>query len=82
MILIAVAIEECMGRTEFLTWNDYERAWDWYGTYSTRAKWRSSPSACGSVLKKCLTHSALSGTPDFVQLTASPKSGQIDSVCL
>jgi hypothetical protein len=45
-----------MGRTEFLTWKTItseprlEKA-----TPSTRAKWRSSLSACSSVLTKCLT---------------------------
>jgi hypothetical protein len=31
--------------------NDYEASLGWHGTFSARAKWRSSPSACRSVLR-------------------------------
>src|ERR1035438_8593253 len=49
-----------MGRAESLNLkNDYERACGWYG-HSTRAKWRSSPSARISMLKSCLTPPTLS----------------------
>src|ERR1035441_7741031 len=46
-----------MGRTEFLTETDCERALVGRAKAkaSTRAKWRSSPSACRRVLEKCLT---------------------------
>src|ERR1022692_3853149 len=49
-----------MGRAESLNLkNDYERACGWYG-HSTRAKWRSSPSARIGMLKICLTPPTLS----------------------
>jgi hypothetical protein len=38
------------------------RAFGWNGTSSARAKWRSSLSACGCVLKKNLTPPTLSET--------------------
>ena len=44
-----------MGRTEFRTWNDCERALVGYGTSSTRAKWRAPRSARVSMLEKNLT---------------------------
>src|ERR1035438_10509857 len=46
-----------MGRTEFLTETDCERALVGRAKAkaSTRAKWRSSSSACRRVLEKCLT---------------------------
>src|ERR1035437_7387384 len=46
-----------MGRTEFLTETDCERALVGRAKAkaSSRAKWRSSPSACRRVLEKCLT---------------------------
>jgi hypothetical protein len=45
--------------------NDYEASLGWHGTFSARAKWRSSPSACRSVLKNCLTPPTLSETRFF-----------------
>src|ERR1035438_6862024 len=46
-----------MGRTEFLSETDCERALVGRAKAkaSTRAKWRSSSSACRRVLEKCLT---------------------------
>jgi hypothetical protein len=41
------------------------RAFGWNGTSSARAKWRSSLSACGCVLKKNLTPPTLSETRFF-----------------
>ena len=52
-----------MGRTEFLTWKRLrcEPGLEWHGyKVSTRAKWRSCPSACGRVLDKRLTPPTLS----------------------
>jgi hypothetical protein len=40
--------------------NDYERAFGWYGSSSTRAKWHALPSARTSTLEKCLTPPTLS----------------------
>src|SRR5258705_4406946 len=49
-----------MGRTEFLTCNDYERALVGMAEPSTRAKWRALRSARLSTLKKYLTGTTLS----------------------
>src|ERR1035437_7972457 len=58
-----------MGRTEFLTETDCERALVGRAKAkaSTRAKWRSSSSACRRVLEKCLTPPTLLETGIFRQ---------------
>src|ERR1039458_7257550 len=59
-----------MGRTEFLTETDCERALVGRAKAkaSTRAKWRSSSSACRRVLEKCLTPPTLLEMAMFQQL--------------
>src|SRR5258705_12112062 len=57
-----------MGRTEFLTCNDYERALVGMAEPSTRAKWRALRSARLSTLKKYLTGTTLSEMGIFRQL--------------
>src|ERR1017187_2979853 len=59
-----------MGRTEFLTETDCERALVGRAKAkaSTRAKWRSSSSACRRVLEKCLTPPTLLEMAIFRQL--------------
>jgi len=58
-----------MGRTESPNLkNDYERACGGYG-HSTRAKWRSSPSARIGTLKIRLTQPTLSERRFFVKLS-------------
>src|ERR1035438_351601 len=59
-----------MGRTEFLTETDCERALVGRAKAkaSTRAKWRSSSSACRRVLEKCLTPPTLLEMGIFQQL--------------
>ena len=65
-----------MGRTEFLTCNDYDASLGWNGTSSARAKWRSLLSACGSVVEMGLTPPTLSETPVNVsyRMTLVPHS--------
>src|ERR1019366_9978621 len=60
-----------MGRTEFLTETDCERALVGRAKAkaSTRAKWRSSSSACRRVLEKCLTPPTLLEMGMLQQLT-------------
>jgi hypothetical protein len=48
-----------MGRTEFRTWNDCERALVGHGTFSARAKWRALRSAWTSTLEMNLTQPTL-----------------------
>jgi len=58
--MIEVATEEMHG-SDRISWpeTDYERALGWYGTASTRTKWRALRSARVSTLKKCLTSPTL-----------------------
>src|SRR5438552_11996252 len=55
VIMIAVVIEEMVGRTEFLTATIASEPSIGKRKPSARAKWRSSPSAGRSVRKQCLT---------------------------
>jgi hypothetical protein len=48
-----------MGRTEILTWTDYERALVGMALVSRRAKWRSSLSGWSSVGKKVLDNAGI-----------------------
>ena len=52
--------ERRLGRTEFRTCNDCERALVGDGTSSTRAKWRALRSARARALQECLTLPTLS----------------------
>src|ERR1017187_8541328 len=65
-----------MGRTEFLTETDCERALVGRAKAkaSTRAKWRSSSSACRRVFEKCLT------PPTLLEMGIYQQSGQYN-VC-
>jgi len=53
--MIEVVIEEMVGSDWVPDRNDCERAFGWKAKPSTRAKWRSFPSAGRCVLKQCLT---------------------------
>jgi hypothetical protein len=57
-----------------------KRALGWYGTASTRAKWRSLRSARVSTLKKCLTAPALSETRCFANYVGSDSQRQSRSM--
>src|SRR6516225_9140495 len=59
VIMIAVVTEEMHGSDRDPDLKRLRASLGWYGTYSTRAKWRSSPSASRSALKKTLQGSAL-----------------------
>jgi len=52
--------KRCMGRTEFPTWEITSEPGLEKAKPSTRAKWRSSPSARWGVREKCLTPPTLS----------------------
>jgi hypothetical protein len=57
-----------MGRTEFLTGDDYKRAL--VGTaFSLRGKWRASPSACGRVLTRLFESADIVREAMFRQLS-------------
>src|ERR1035438_1417900 len=73
-----------MGRTEFLTETDCERALVGRAKAkaSTRAKWRSSSSACRRVLEKCLTPPTLLEMGIFQQLCAAINSGHTMSASI
>src|ERR1035441_4060841 len=70
-----------MGRTEFLTETDCERALVGRAKAkaSTRAKWRSSSSACRRVLEKCLTPPTLLEMGILQQLTISMAAFGLES---
>ena len=57
--------KRCMGRTESPDLKRLRAILSWHGTDPTRAKWRSSPSACRRVLENCLTPPTLSATRFF-----------------
>jgi hypothetical protein len=64
--MIKVVTEEMHGSDRVPDLNtDCERALVGHGTFSTRAKWRSSTSACSSMLEKYLTPPTLLETPGF-----------------
>src|ERR1039457_2181143 len=66
-----------MGRTEFLTETDCERALVGRAKAkaSTRAKWRSSSSACRRVLEKCLT------PPTLLEMAMFQQQLFLNTVC-
>src|SRR6516225_857875 len=55
VIMIAVVTEEMHGSDRDPDLKRLRASLSWYGNSSTRAKWRSSSSASGSVLEKGLT---------------------------
>src|SRR5262249_13153302 len=55
VIMIAGVTEEMHGSDRDPDLKRLRASLGWYGTYSTTAKWRSSPSASGSPLEKSLT---------------------------
>ena len=68
-----------MGRTEVPDLNtDYERAYGWKGKLSTRAKWRSGSSACGSVVENSLTPPTLSERRCFANNGLDPRTNPSD----
>src|SRR5579863_7885665 len=67
-----------MGRTEFRTWNDCERALVGYGTSSTRAKWRAPRSARASTLEKNLTPPTLLEMAMFHYLANAKHDGLLE----
>src|ERR1017187_9509740 len=72
VIMIKVVTEEMHGSDRVPDLNtDCERALVGHGTFSTRAKWRSSTSACSSMLEKYLTPPTLSETPGYASRALS-----------
>src|SRR5215475_3790056 len=69
VIMIAVVTEEMHRSDRTSDLNGLRASLGWHRQlFSARAKWRSSSSACGSVLKKGLTPPTLSEMPDFANI--------------
>ncbi len=76
--MIKVVTEEMHGSDRVPDLNtDCERALVGHGTFSTRAKWRSSTSACSSMLEKYLTAPTLLEMPGCNSHVSLPQDSTV-----